>query len=77
VDAPKYLVDGHPFGKVVLRSDFIDELPERLYDCFQYFIFVPLRYELMACTGDLQEFGSRGDELQRRCHFIDGAKSIP
>lgn len=31
----------------------------------------------MACAGDWQEFGSRGDELQRRGHFIDGAKSIP
>jgi hypothetical protein len=31
----------------------------------------------MACPGDWQEFGSRGDKLQSRCYFIDGAKSIP
>jgi hypothetical protein len=31
----------------------------------------------MASTGDRQEFGSRGDEFQRRCHLINGAKSIP
>jgi len=32
--------------------------------------------ELMAGGFDWQEFGASGDQLQRRFHFLDGAKIV-
>jgi hypothetical protein len=55
----------------------LGERQERVYHFVGHLIAILLRDEFVSGASDRKQFGSRGDELQRGNHLVDGAKPVP